>query len=138
MKAYLEIELFGDNVRQILKLWRNITNSAIPDLGNLTFGNMSSSEWVAEIVGFNQKYKYTRRFLKCKKDYSRANSKGSRGVFAEYILESGKIYDVKTRKSRYFCTVNENGDIKELTEREVGEWLKDHLESMSSQQPDKE
>mgnify|MGYP001482488234 FL=1 len=123
MKAYLEIELFGEDARQMMRLWEAIGNMASPGLGTATFGGMPPSGWVAEITGFDQKYKYARKFLKRKLDYSRANSKGSRGVYAEYILESGKIYDVKQQISwkrvhRYFCTVNQDGDIVILSESE--------------------
>jgi len=131
MKAYLEIELFGENTRQMFKLWENIINMGAPGLGTITFGGMPSSGWVAEITGFDPKYKYARNFLKRKLNYSRANSVGSRGVFAEYILESGKIYEVKCKKSwqnseRYFCTVNQDGDIVKLDESEIQEWLRNH------------
>jgi hypothetical protein len=130
MKAILRIELIGDNIRQELKLWTNIGNMAIPGLGTMTFGSYPRSGWVAEITGFDPKYKYARSFLKFKKDYSRANSKGSRGIFAEYILEEGKIYDVKQQVSwkrieRYFCKVD-NWQIIRIDETEVKEWLKSH------------
>lgn len=143
MKAYLEIELFGEDARQMMRLWEAIGNMAFPGLGTATFGGMPPSGWVAEITGFDLKYKYARTFLKHKLDYSRANSKGSRGVYAEYILESEKIYEVKERTSwkkvyRYFCTVNQEGEIVILPESEVQEWLKNHLESTSLPQPGSE
>lgn len=143
MKAYLEIELFGENARQMFKLWETIINTGAPGLGTITFGGMPSSGWVAEITGFDPKYKYARNFLKRKLDYSRANSKGSRGVYAEYILESGKIYEVKEQTSwkkvyRYFCTVNNDGEIVILNESEVIEWLKSRSESTSLPQPGSE
>jgi hypothetical protein len=66
--------------------------------------------WVAEIIGKSDKYGYERRFLKYKKDYSEANSKGTRGVYAYYILENEKIYEVCSPQSwknddRYFCII---------------------------------
>ncbi len=143
MKTCLEIELFGEDARQLFRLWEAIGNMASSGLGTATFGGMPPSGWAAEITGFDPKYKYARSFLKRKLDYSRANSKGSRGVYAEYILESGKVYEVKEQISwkklqRYFCTVNQEGDIIVLTESEAIEWLKNRSESMSSQQPDSE
>lgn len=131
MKAILEIELIGDNIRQEMKLWTNIGNMAMPGLGDMTFGSYPPSGWIAEITGFDSKYKYARSFLKFKKDYSRANSKGSRGVYAEYILDEGKIYDVKDRKQRYFCKVD-NWQIVRIDELEVKEWLKSRSESTST------
>lgn len=129
MKAYLEIEIFGDNIRQEMKLYASITNMIVSGLGDSTFGKMPSSGWVAEIIGFDAKFKYTRQFLKSKKDYSRANSVGSRGIFQEYILESDKIYEVKKQISqknnlRYFCKVDNEGNIITIQENEVIEWLK--------------
>jgi hypothetical protein len=62
--------------------------------------------------------------LRYRKDYSRSNSKGSRGVFAEYILESEKIYDVRDNKRRFFCKVTDEGDIVHIDESEVRELLK--------------
>jgi hypothetical protein len=137
MKAYLEIELIGDNVVQVGRLYKNITDSIIPGLGSMTF-DIPPSGWVAEITGYDSVYKYKRSFLRYKKDYSRANSKGSRGVYAEYTLESGKIYDVKNNKQRYFCRVDEDGDIIHIEESEVREWLKNILGLMSSQPQENE
>jgi hypothetical protein len=127
MKAFLELELRGDHIREYAKMAKYIGNEAAPGLGSYLF-NIPLSSWVAEIAGTDPKYKYNRKFLRYNKDYSRSNSKGSRGVYAEYILESGKIYDVKEFKGRYFCTVNNNGDIIKLSESEVREWLKNHSE----------
>lgn len=121
MKAFIEIELRGDDVRQFIKLYSNVSKELI---GFNAFGNFPASGWVAEITGTDPKFKYQRKFLRCKKDYSRANSKGSRGVYAEYILESGKIYDVKEHNDRYFCKVNKAGTIIRLDEEDVKEWLK--------------
>jgi len=128
LKAYLELELRGDDMAQWTKLWKSIANDMTPGFGNIIFGNMPKSAWVAEIAGTHQKYKYDRRFLRYNKDYSRSNSKGSRGVFAMYILESGHLYDVKDHKNRYFCTVDNDGNIIKIPQSEVDQWLKDHLE----------
>jgi len=129
MKAILEIELFGEDVRSMYKLYRDIADSVSPGYGSEMIGSIPPSGWVAEIVGFSKKYGYDRRFMKPKKDYSRSNSKGSRGVFAEYLLESGKIYDVKSqitwrRLQRYFCTVTDDGEIKTITANEVNAMLR--------------
>lgn len=133
MRAVLEIELFGEDTRAMVKAYTQLLDSCMPGLGNDTIGSFPPSGWVSEITGFDSKYKYARRFLKPKKDYSRSNSKGSRGVFAEYVLESGKIYDVKSQTTwkhveRYFCTVDKNGEIIKLSETEMIECLKSHLE----------
>lgn len=137
MKAILEIELIGDNTVQEMRMWRRLGDELIPGTGTAIFGGCPPSGWVAEIVNFHEKFKYERKFLKFKKDYSRANSKGSRGVYAEYILEDDKIYDVKNNKQRYFCKV-EDWKIVKITEEEVIEWLNEHWESMYMKQQNNE
>lgn len=62
------------------------------------------------------------------KDFSRANGCGTRGVYAEYLLEDGHYYSVKqplswTKFLEYYCTVI-NGNIVELTREEVWNCLK--------------
>lgn len=70
--------------------------------------------WVAEIGPVTLK----RTFLRPCLDYSGANSKGTRGVFAAYVLAPERLYEVSSPESwsttrRYFCHVV-NGDIVEL------------------------
>jgi len=79
--------------------------------------------WVAEIVGIHPLYRFERRFLRGNKDYSRANSIGSRGVYLYYQLMEGRIYEVNVLESwsstdRYFCRVRHGRPIR-LTETEV-------------------
>ena len=128
MLAAIELELIGDDARVECNGYRSIMNAAVPGSGDL-LGGIPPSGWIAEIIGFHTKYKYDRVFLKGKKDYSRSNSKGSRGVYASYLLESGKLYDVKSkiswkRSERYYCRVEENGDIKRISEEELIECLR--------------
>ncbi|MFA5348517.1 MAG: hypothetical protein WC294_10290 [Methanoregula sp.] len=80
--------------------------------------------WCAEIKGFGIKFRFDREFIQGKNDYSRANSKGTRGIFCYYILESDHIYEVKeplswSRAERYFCRVSDDGEIVRITEKEV-------------------
>lgn len=130
MKGMLRAEIFGDDVRQKFKIARSIFNDAAPGahLGDKGF-KIPSSTWCAEITGFDCKYKYRRNFVRGKKDYTTANSNGSRGMYYEWIMDSGHIYEVKeqvswSRTIRYFCTVSESGDIVKLDESEVIKWLK--------------
>lgn len=137
MKALLRLEIIGDDTNRLMKFYKNIFNDCIPGLGDFVIGKTPPSCWVAKIIGFDDKYKYSRCFLKSKKDYTHANSKGSRGVYAEYILESGVIYEVYEKVShkravRYFCTVSDAGDIIQLSEKEVIDWLSNTLGSTSS------
>ncbi len=98
MKTILRLECIGDGHR----------------------GRLSPSPcWVAEIVAVSPYSGLDRRFLHRNKDYSEANSVGSRGVYAYYILESGKIYEVSEpltwkKTDRYLCTVTPDGEIEKL------------------------
>lgn len=125
MKAVLNLELFGEDTRQLYKIYRGIFEVSGGDFGRMYFdkyiGTPPRSSWVAEITGPDEKYGLARSFLRCKMDYSKANGKGSRGVLAEYILSQGKIYEVKQQETwkrsiRYFCTVGDEGDIVKLDE----------------------
>lgn len=133
MKASLKIEAIGDNTYQYTKLWTGILNSGMPGLGDMLTGDAPKSAcWVSQIVGFDPKYKYVRQFVKGKKDYTHTNSKGSRGVFVYYILESGYVYEVSSprtwsRIDRYFCTVTDDGEIRRVNKEYVDQWINDHL-----------
>lgn len=129
MKAFLRVELFCEDARQFCKIVEIICKVNLGDqLGKAyfdeAFGMPSRSSWVAKVTGPDETYGLHREFLRAKIDYSQSNSKGSRGIFAEYILEQGKIYEVKaqvswSRAERYFCTVNDCGDIVEISEEEA-------------------
>lgn len=130
MKTILRIELFNENIRDLSKLYGMIFDSYLPGLSELATVKIPRSGWVAEITGYDPKYKYQRKFIKCKKDYSKANMRGSRGLYAEYILESGRIYEVKSQVSwkrfeRYFCQVTNEGDVKRITIEEVDRILQE-------------
>lgn len=125
MRGILILELFGEDTRQLCKIFRKMFEAGGGDAGTAIFDTEIAvpprSSWVAEITGPDEKYGLSRVFLKGKMDYSRSNGKGSRGIFAEYILSPGKIYEVKSQESwsrsrRYFCAVGDEGDIIELNE----------------------
>jgi hypothetical protein len=129
MRSVIKIEALRDGENRLARFYQNFTNSLIPNLGDIVFGKQPVEYFVAEIIGFDPKYKFKREFLRGKRDYSESNSKGSRGVYIWYKLEPNKIYDVKKPISwknikRFFCTVKEDGSIVELTEQEVIECLK--------------
>ena len=128
MKGIVKIEAVYDNIYQEARFYQKITNLAFPGLGDLTFG-LKKDYWVAKIIGFDPNFKYKREFIKGKKDYLKSNSKGSRGIFIYYLLESGFIYEVKNNsKRRYFCKVNDDGDIIEISKEEVDQWINEHSE----------
>lgn len=80
-------------------------------------------EWVAQIMGVDGRGKFVRAFLDGDRDYSGANSVGSRGVDTFFKLETGPIYEVAAPQSwrstnRYFCRI-ECGLLYKMTEQEV-------------------
>lgn len=126
MKAILKIELRDDNLLQYIKFWSSITDDLLgKNVGNAVFGKWPTPCWVAEITGYDKKYKYARKFVKYKKDYSKSNSKGSRGVYAVFILSENRIYEVRDNKNRYFCTVKDWTTVK-INTGEVEQWLNNH------------
>lgn len=131
MKASLSIEAIGDNNYQMMREYtRNLDQ--IGKLGEI-IGAPRSNYWVAEIADFDPKHIFMRRFLPAKKDYKKSNQAGSRGTYLYYLLEQNKIYEVSqpiswTRYKRYFCVVNNNGEIVEVNKEYVNKWINDHLE----------
>ena len=136
MKTPLAIELFGDDTYQLLKMWTRVMDDMVPGLGKMTIGENIPRPWVAKITGRDPKYKYAREFQRAQWDYSKANSVGSRGIYLYYWLDEGCLYEVKEqvtwkRWERYFCRA-EAGELVEMSEDEVIEWLKDCSESVCS------
>lgn len=122
MKANLKIEAIGHDSYQFMRSWSRLMDMPKPDY------------WVAMITG---KYSggYKLAYLVAKTDYKHANSVGSRGVYLHYILESGHIYQVSQpiswkRTRKYYCTVTDEGEIVEVNEEYVDQWIKDHWELM--------
>ena len=126
MKHSIALEWIGERHDREAKLWRSVAEMAIPGSGEL-FRVPSRRPWIAEITGFDIKYKFKRVFVDSKKDYSNSNSKGTRGINLVFIVEEGKIYQVfenlswnRTNKY-YFMYVD--GYKKILSEEEVSECL---------------
>jgi len=69
-----------------------------------------SRPWVAEITGTDPQYGLRREFLDYTVDYSRKNSRGTRGIYQIYTLEDG-VYEIKGGtawghiEKRRFCRV---------------------------------
>ena len=83
--------------------------------------------WVAELTGLDDKYGFARRFLPAYRDYANANSAGSRGIVANYLLQEGHLYEVKSyitwhKIDRYFCIVR-GGEVKRLCIQDVLQYL---------------
>lgn len=126
MKTTKKLEIFADNYIEYEKHIRKT-------IGNKLFGKRPHGFWIAKITGTDPKYGFNREFLPYKKDYSESNSKGSRGVYAYYILESGIYYEIKeqiswNRTKRYFCKIDESGDIITVNKEEIIKWTKQQKE----------
>lgn len=79
--------------------------------------------WVARIFGSDGRGGWARAFVDGCRDYSRANSKGSRGIYITYFLEEGPVYEISAPQTwgstdRYFARVID-GAIERLTKEEV-------------------
>lgn len=144
MKANLRLERIGGEYMGLsgpeLLTWRMC--SAYPG-GEQHRSPPKSRDWVAEIVGFDARYGYKRKFIHGKSDYARSNARATRGLYINYILESGHLYEVASPQSwkqtkRYFATVTDDGDVVEILKEVVDQCLKDHLESTSAQPQDSE
>jgi hypothetical protein len=108
MKAQLKLERIGEISATMRKI----------------MGGGPRMPWVAEILGESERYGLDRKFLPYNKNFEKANNAGSRGVCAEYILESGKSYEVFERTSwsssrNYFVTVTNDGEIREIAKYEA-------------------
>jgi len=129
MKAPLALEAIGDDSRQHLTLLGHIADAAYAGLGDAVIGRPPPQrQWCAEIAGRSRAGRYVMSFLRGKKDYRGANSKGSRGVMVWYTLDEGKIYAVSSPESwrrdrRYFARVCPDGTIEEVTREDVDLWL---------------
>ena len=140
MKATLCLEYIGESGDAQLALLSLKLDGIANGLANAAFGCKNPRKpWVAEITGTHEKFGFERVFLESKRNYSRANKSGSRGVELWFILESGKVYEVKSPKSwrsvdRYFCRVNDDGDIIRMSKDEGGAWLRKGWESASLKQ----
>lgn len=114
MKAQLVIECFNhERDRSLRDFDRMLGGRGAPP-----------RHWVAEILGESERFGFDRHFLSGDLDYSRANGAGSRGVRKRFILESGKLYEVKEqvswrRDDRYFCIVTNGGDIVRMSDDEA-------------------
>lgn len=90
----------------------------MPEMATLKLETIGGDRpWVAEVTGKDATYGYARTFVRGRTDYSRANSKQTRGVFTAYDLEPGRLYEVKSPESwsttkRYFAVVGESGEVE--------------------------
>lgn len=124
----LSIEAIGDDLHQLFRRFG-------PDLAGTHISperkirllleyhqRRGHRPWVARITGLLRDGTLERRFLDGRKDYSQANSVGSRGIYYHYHLPPG-LYEVNhpeiwKRCRRYFARVA-GGVLSEIPEEEV-------------------
>jgi hypothetical protein len=74
--------------------------------------------WVALIIGLHPQYRLRRVFLNGLTDFSRANARGSRGIYKIFELEDGlyEIFEPRgwSRRNRYFAHVK-GGDLTRIS-----------------------
>jgi hypothetical protein len=131
MKATIKLEnIISDNNYARLAGYKKLCN--LFGYGELMEGVSFPRPWVAQITGFDPKYKYQRNFLRGTRDYSESNSKGTSGFYSWYNLESGCFYEINelTRKKteRYFCKVDELGNIIIVDEIDLEEYCAEQEE----------
>ena len=84
--------------------------------------------WLAEIVGRHPDFGYERVFPPFRADYSRSNSRGTRGVWYHWTLTPGRVYEVDYPVTRHtgrreFLRATPDGDVVTITREEVEAWL---------------
>lgn len=127
--AFLELEAVADDVDCQLRLACAKIDSMQSGLGRTVFGSKGCRKaWVAKITGVDPKFGFKREFMPYKKDYSRSNGTGSRGVYRVYFLPTGNIYEVSEPRgwsapTRWFCRVVD-GKIVKIDREEVVAWAK--------------
>lgn len=115
MKAVLRLECIGDNYIQRAHLigqgkvqMPRHTRQFIPII---RYGQKRFRVWVAKLVDGE------RQFITGMRDYSLANSIGSRGIFEYFALDDG-VYEVnectKLGKSRRYFIRVQNTEIEEI------------------------
>lgn len=128
MRAILKLEIIGDNYYAYKRALDSGEAQVVPQMEKYAdmLGHDKKHPWVARVTGLDRKYGFKREFLRGQKDYSQANSIGSRGVYVYYPLKPG-IYEVHERVTwrrtrRYFVRVKD-AEITEISREEVMEWL---------------
>lgn len=119
MIAILGLEAIGDHYRGVrfMRLPKHVDRRFFE-----TIRHQNRTPEVWEIIDH-----YRKRRVPFRRDYSRANGKGSRGVYKYFTLEEGKLYLVRELTSwknerKYHVTARE-GHVIELSEQEVDAWL---------------
>ena len=124
MKAVIALEIIADNYYAYLQAKKRgeATASCSAEKYGELLGHDKTRPWIARITGLCEKYGLKREFIRGQKDYSRANSIGSRGVYEYFALDTG-IYEVHERttwkKTRRYFIRAKDAQIEEISREEV-------------------
>jgi hypothetical protein len=126
MRAVLKLECIGDDGDQAMRGYTALVRRIAPHSPDAEKAH-SRQPWVARITGRDARYGFARKFQEGQKDYSQANSVGSRGVYLYFALSDG-IYEVKENTSwkhtqSYFIRVTGSA-YETITKEQVEECLK--------------
>jgi hypothetical protein len=132
MLAVLKLEIIGDNYYAYKRDLASGKAREVPRMERYAemMGRDKTRPWVARIIGLDAKYGFEREFQRGQKDYSRANSIGSRGVYEYFALSDG-LYEIHERLTwkhtrRYFICV-EDAESVEISREEVETCLKNAI-----------
>lgn len=130
MRYAMKIEAIGDNYAYHLQQFNRRRHLPLTkrEIQAYQLGGPHLRPWVARITGVTPDGKLERVFMDGQKDYSLANSSGSRGIYFYYFLEPG-LYEINERKTwkraeRYFAWIVNEQTLCKLTREEAMEWLR--------------
>ncbi len=113
MRACIRLELIGDDTHSRLRMFDVV---------------IGKRPYVAKLIGLDDKWGFRRIFKRGEKDYSLANSVGSRDVYVYYSLAPGmyEVFEqVSWRKTRTrYIIVDEFGEIQTISKDEAIQCLK--------------
>ncbi len=120
----LTLEVIGDDSNDRIRQMGRLFSHDRVALRRLIY----PEPWVARITGTDPRFGFRREFVRGEKDYTQANSVGSRSVMKTFWLTAGNVYEVCHRTSwrnvrRYYCRVDHEGARVVMTEEEVRAWL---------------
>lgn len=130
-RIIMKLECFHDDIAARYRATRRLGRQERERINGRHFatdlrvaGMGGTGTWVAEVVGLRDGGRLDRKFVDGLKDYSDANSVGSRGVFKYYVLTEGPLYEIVDRQSygkpqrRRYCRVAD-GKIVSMSISEV-------------------
>lgn len=119
MLSFFSVELRNENTRQLFKRNASIVSCALGSgVGEAIFGR-PPSVWVARIVGISTKYGLEREFIAPFRDYSSANSKMSRGVYAFFFVSDSSPYEISIPWGDRWFAVFQNNNETRISREEV-------------------